>query len=169
MIEVLIKSLIPILLLTIAEVLFFFFIAVKDIQTSFDMKIDSTIDSNESDFKKLNRFMLDVISIVNERLLICGNKNRDYHNSRLVWRAMALIFVLLLIIVLLYMKMDLQISTSEWWIATIIESVILLSLLLFFQFKFLNNIVKNPKYVHFTDSEIKYDLYKKLKEAKPTL
>ena len=65
--------------------------------------------------------------------------------------------------------MDIQISNSEWWIATIIESVILLSLLLFFQFKFLNNIVKNPKYVYFTDSEIKYDLYKKLKEATPTL
>ena len=57
-------------------------------------------------------------------------------------------------------------ANFNWWMSTLIESVILLVLLAYFQFKFLNEIIKSPDYVYFTNEEIKLGIVNNVSKIK---
>lgn len=168
MIEILVKTLIPIFLLTVIEVVFFFLIAVKDINNNFDSRMGNIIDilfkTNES--KMINKSMLTLLEKVNERTLTCTERDRKRYNQSLLFRGIFLIFTILLCIFWLLPKMNIQESIGTWWISTIIESLLLVGLLGYFQFTFLNEIIKAPDFVYFTDSEIKLGIHKNVSELK---
>ena len=168
MIEVLVKTLIPILLLTVAEVGFFFLIAVKDINNNFDSRMNNIVNlffkTKESEM--INKSMLTILEQVNERTLTCTERDRKRYNQSLLFRGIFLIFIIVLIIFWLLPKMEIEGTISTWWISTIIESLLLVGLLGYFQFTFLNEIIKAPDFVYFTNPEIKYNIHKNVSELK---
>ena len=166
MIDVLVKTLIPILLLTVVELVFFFNIAVKDINNDFNSKIGGIIELffKTDVSKKINIYMIEMIERINERTLICSERDRKRYNSVLLFRGVFLVFMLLLAIFLLIPK--LEDANFNWWMSTLIESVILLVLLAYFQFKFLNEIIKSPDYVYFTNEEIKLGIVNNVSKIK---
>lgn len=172
MIEVLVKTLIPILLLTVVELVFFFVVAIKDIDKDFSsfMKqfADKLFKTEES--KMINGYVLNILEKINERTLVCSESSRQRYNKILLFNGVYLVFILLLVIVLLLLNMKIEGSMLEWWIATIIESLLLVGLLGYFQFTFLEEIIKNKKFKYFTDSEIKLKIYENVLKLKtPTL
>ena len=172
MIELLVKTLIPILLLTIVEVGFFFIIAAEDINKGFNFNLNKVINfifKNEKS-KMINPLMLNILEKINERTLKCSEIERKRFNRSLLFNALYLIFAILILILILLNNLKIETGLGKWWIATIIESLILLGMLGYFQWTFLNEIIKNPKFVAFTDSEIKLGIYENVSKLKtPTL
>ena len=168
MIEVLVKTLIPMFILSVVEVIFFFLVAVKDINKSFDSRMGEIVNLlfKTKESKMINKSMLSLLEKVNERTLICTERDRKRYNQSLLFRGMFLIFVILLLIFLLLPKMKIEESIGTWWISTIIESLILVGLLGYFQFTFLNEIIKAPDFVYFTEPEIKLGIHKNVSELK---
>ena len=170
MIEVLVKTLIPVLLLTVVELLFFFIVAVEDVNLTFNNRLKNIVELifKTDVAKMINKDMLILLEKVNERTLSCSERDRKRYNQSLMFRGAILVFFLLLSIFWLLPKMKINGSIVSWWTATIIESIILLVLLGYFQFTFLNEIIKAPDYVYYTDSELKLGIQEnvlKLKSA----
>ncbi len=206
MTEIYVKALIPILLLTMAEVAFFFIIGTKDLEDSISSKISTglkifienlnTIEEGEDACIKetgrtwqglpppppttatntqapkinINPDIISMLKILNERTLNCSILNRENSNGRLFLRALFLIFLIISMIIWLFSGIKPTGTWLEWWFTTFLESILLVSMLAYFQILFLNTIIKNPDMMYFTMEEIKYNIYKKLREMKdPTI
>ena len=171
MTEIYVKALIPILILTLAEIAFFFLVGTKDVESSIERKLKNGIKSLlEKKSIPINSDVISVLKVLNERTHNCSIKNRENINGKLLLRALFLVFLIMSMIIWLFPGVKPTNSWLEWWIVTFIESVILVGLLAYFQLLFLNTIIKNPKMIYFTNEEIMYHLHTNLKNMKePTL
>ena len=165
--EILIKTMIPILFLTIAEIVFFVWMGVKDVQDSMTQKISNAISKVDKNnyLSKIPNSIVDTIDGINKRMYNCKKKERELHNSQLVAKGIFMCLCLTIIIVLLLIFYTPDISWAEWIISTIIETIILMGLVVTFQLVFLYQIMKGG-YSYMTNSELKYRIYNSLLKSK---
>ena len=82
MIEVLVKTLIPVLLLTVVELLFFFIVAVEDVNATFNNRLKNIVELifKTDVAKSINKDMLTLLEKLNERTLICSERDRKRYS-----------------------------------------------------------------------------------------
>ena len=164
--EILIKTLIPILLLSVAELFFFTNIGIKDVNKSMMGKLYAAMENaGGSILEYVPRKAIVAIENVNRRMYVCKKTERKLHNQKLISKGVTMCVLIAMVIVILLVGYTPDQSWIEWWVATIIESAILLAVVITFQLTFLNQIVKGG-YQYSTNNELKYRIYNALKDMK---